>query len=541
MTRRAVLPVLILCAALWGPRGPAPARAAADDVPKAARDAGEVPGREVPEKPERAEEAPPPRAIPPEVQGILSKGNRFYALGDYDAARVQYLEAIKKDPGSPEGHYGLGMTYLALGDLNGAIIAWRRAGGVDSVTAGLFDQFKSFRAARDAVQAQLGATRRAQAAALARQEEPVGERYVKRGASGLFDSSTKAMLGRLELPPEAEGGAAPPPGDDVEAQDLAQTKLPRPATDLPLSVRDVPDAPADRSASAPPPPLDPGTAADPMARGVYYAQNGNDRAAVSAFEEVLASKPDDTDALTYLAGLYLAGGRPEKAEASYKRLALLEPDSSMPLTNLGGLYMNMGRYDEASETLRQALRRDPSDSLAMNNLAGVYYKTGRVDDAIRQLERAIAVNPKDLNAHNNLAGIYYRQERFDKAIEELQRILTIDPSHAVAAANLEEAYSRKREFEEARREQKMRARQIVLPSAEDARAVHAQIEKGADFARLAREKSIDPSAAKGGDLGFFAKGELDSEAEEAIRKLAPGEVSGVVKTPAGFCIFQRLD
>ncbi|MDP3937132.1 MAG: tetratricopeptide repeat protein [Deltaproteobacteria bacterium] len=548
---------LLLLADAFSLPVPALVFAATDDVPESLREAGEALGREVPESPKEGEdEAAPARAVPPEVQAILSKGNRFYALGDYDAARVQYLEAIRKDPGSPEGHYGLGMTYLALGDVNAAIIAWRRAGGVDSVTAGLFDEFRSFRSARDAVQSQLMATRRSQAEAVAREEQPVSERYVGRGASGLFDSSNRAMLGRLDIPPEEEtdtraqdgelpplgNTAFPPPPDAVAGEDLAQEQLPRAATEMPLSVQNVPDTPRP---GGPAPPavaaLSPEQAADPKARGIYYVQTGNDQGAVTAFEEVLATDPRDSDALSYLAGLYLAGGRADDAEGAYKRLARLEPASSVPLTNLGGLYLNLGRFDEASTTLQEALRLDPSDSLAINNLAGVYYKTGRVDDAVRELNRAIEINPEDLNSHNNLAGIYYRQERFEKAIEELQRILSLDPSHAVAAANLEEAYKRKREFESARSERKMRARQIVLPSEEEAKAVRAEIQDGNDFVRLARERSIDQTAAKGGDLGFFDKGDLDSEAEEAIRKLAPGEISGVVKTPGGYSIFQRLD
>ena len=314
---------LLLLAAVFSLSLSAPVFAASDDVPELLREAGESLGREVPEEPEREEEAAPARPIPPEVQAILSKGNRFYALGDYDAARVQYLEAIKKDPGSPEGHYGLGMTYLALGDLNAAIIAWRRAGGVDSVTAGLFDEFRSFRAARDAVQSQLMAARRTQAAAVARQEQQVSERYVKRGAGGLFDSSTKAMLGRLDVSPEGAseagaedgelpsvgGDALPPPGEAIAEEDLAQAQLPRPATEMPLSVLNVPDAPAPGAPAPPPvPTMSAEQAADPRARGIYYVQTGNDQGAVTAFEEVLASNPRDSDA-PELSGRALPGGR----------------------------------------------------------------------------------------------------------------------------------------------------------------------------------------------------------------------------------------
>ena len=528
---------------------PALCRAARDDAPESLRESAQDAARD--RSREEEKKRLPDRVIPPEVQALISKGNRFYALGEYDAARIQYLEALREDPSSPEAHYGLGMTYLATGDMNAAIVAWRRTGGVDTVTANLFDEFSSFRAARDAVQAQLRATRRSQAAALVRREEPVGEQYVKSGAGGLFDSSTRAMLGRLEMPEMSPGErqaglgilekeSLAPSGGGIAEENLAQAQLPRPVLEHSLSVLDVPDESAGRGAEAAPP-LSAAEAADPRARGFYYVRTGNDKSAITAFEEATAADPGDGESLEYLAGLYLAGARAAEAEEAYKRLALLRPDTSQPLTNLGGLYMNLGRYDEAVETLERAIERNPQDSLAMNNLAGVYYKTGRIDEAILQLKRAVDANPDDLNAHNNLAGIYYRREMFDLAIEQLQKILILDPSHGVAAANLEEAFKRKREFEGARRDRKMRARQIVLGSMEEARAARAEIRNEGDFVRVARERSIDPSGAKGGDIGFFSKGELESQVEEAILKLSPGEISGVVKTPAGYTIFQRLD
>jgi tetratricopeptide (TPR) repeat protein len=544
------------------PCGPLSAGAATDDTPEALRKQAEEAARRLEQEMEKGKEARvPPRIIPPAVQAHLARANRFYALGDYDAARVQYLEALKDDPKSPEAHYGLGITYLASGDLNSAIIVWRRAGGVDTVTANLFGEFRKFRAARDAVRSQLRSTRRKQARRLERSEKPVGERYVKRGVGGLFDSSTRAMLGRLEVaesssPDDADRTAGYPLEDQEELapasegiveEDLAQANLPRAASDLKLSVLDVRDeggaeAPERKPAeTAPPPPLSGPEAEDPRARGLYYIQIGNNEAAIAAFEEVLEDQPEDTQALEHLAGLHLAQGNADQAEETYQKLALLFPDESLPLTNLGGMYMNLGRFDEASEALQEALRRNPRDSLAMNNLAGVYYKTGRVDAAILQLKRAIEINPEDLNAHNNLAGIYYRQERFDRAITQLQKILNIDPGFGIAAANLEEAYKRKREFDAAKRLRKMRARQIVVSSRADAQEIRQEIKDGDDFVRLARERSLDPSGVKGGDLGFFSRGELDSQVEDAIKKLSPGEISGVVKTPAGYAIFQRLD
>jgi peptidyl-prolyl cis-trans isomerase C len=78
--------------------------------------------------------------------------------------------------------------------------------------------------------------------------------------------------------------------------------------------------------------------------------------------------------------------------------------------------------------------------------------------------------------------------------------------------------------------------QLVRAQAED---VLKQIRAGADFAQLARTRSQDSSsAARGGDLGFFAAGQMDPTFEMAAFALKPGEVSQVVETPYGFHIIK---
>lgn len=67
-----------------------------------------------------------------------------------------------------------------------------------------------------------------------------------------------------------------------------------------------------------------------------------------------------------------------------------------------------------------------------------------------------------------------------------------------------------------------------------------RIRKGEDFENLARQYSEDPSALKGGDIGFFSRGELIKNFEEAAFALRVGEVSDLVRTPLGFHII-RMD
>jgi parvulin-like peptidyl-prolyl isomerase len=74
-----------------------------------------------------------------------------------------------------------------------------------------------------------------------------------------------------------------------------------------------------------------------------------------------------------------------------------------------------------------------------------------------------------------------------------------------------------------------------------AEAVGQSLAEGADFAALAKTHSDDGSGKRGGDLGVFTKGVMNATFEEATLALKPGERSGVIQTPFGFHIIERLE
>jgi peptidyl-prolyl cis-trans isomerase C len=86
------------------------------------------------------------------------------------------------------------------------------------------------------------------------------------------------------------------------------------------------------------------------------------------------------------------------------------------------------------------------------------------------------------------------------------------------------------------------ARHILVETKEEADAIKADLDGGADFAAFAKEKSIDPgSGANGGDLGFFAKGMMVPEFETAAFALVnAGDVSEPVQSQFGWHII-KLD
>ncbi|MBW3015014.1 peptidylprolyl isomerase [Candidatus Woesearchaeota archaeon] len=88
-------------------------------------------------------------------------------------------------------------------------------------------------------------------------------------------------------------------------------------------------------------------------------------------------------------------------------------------------------------------------------------------------------------------------------------------------------------------EGQIRARHILVETEEEAEEIIEELKDGADFVELAKEKSIGPSGPSGGELGFFAKGEMVPEFEEAAFKLKVGEVSAPVETQFGFHVIKR--
>ena len=79
-------------------------------------------------------------------------------------------------------------------------------------------------------------------------------------------------------------------------------------------------------------------------------------------------------------------------------------------------------------------------------------------------------------------------------------------------------------------QEEVRARHILVDSEEEAKAILEQIKNGADFATLAKEKSKDPGAADGGDLGYFTKEQMVPEFADVAFKMYPGQLSNPVKT-----------
>ncbi|MEO2202927.1 peptidylprolyl isomerase [Paenibacillus pabuli] len=90
--------------------------------------------------------------------------------------------------------------------------------------------------------------------------------------------------------------------------------------------------------------------------------------------------------------------------------------------------------------------------------------------------------------------------------------------------------------------EQVRASHILVATKEEADEIKKQLDEGADFATLAKDKSTDTaSAASGGDLGFFGEGEMVEPFEKAAFSMKIDEISDPIKSDFGYHIIKKTD
>ena len=81
-----------------------------------------------------------------------------------------------------------------------------------------------------------------------------------------------------------------------------------------------------------------------------------------------------------------------------------------------------------------------------------------------------------------------------------------------------------------------------MKTEKEAQAVLDRLSKGKKFSNVAKEVSRDPGSGKrGGDLGWFTRGKMVKEFEQAAFTLQKGQTSPIVKTQFGYHIIRRLE
>lgn len=124
------------------------------------------------------------------------------------------------------------------------------------------------------------------------------------------------------------------------------------------------------------------------------------------------------------------------------------------------------------------------------------------------------------------------ERRALRAAEEIQRIVDTATTDEALQAAYDAAYG------DASPEVEFNASHILVETEDEAAALVTELEGGADFAELAKEKSTGPSGPRGGELGWFGLGAMVAPFEEAVATMEVGDISAPVQTQFGWHVIK---
>ena len=218
------------------------------------------------------------------------------------------------------------------------------------------------------------------------------------------------------------------------------------------------------------------------------------------------------------------------------------------------------------DSFEDAIRRELlSEKLQTVLSKSVYVADSEVERAyrdevekaeIRYIELPFARFAGQVTAEEAQLESYFAENQEEFRLPEKRRVgyllvdpLALEPMVAVDEADIGAFYEDNRD--EFTRQERVRARHILLrvadPSQDAAvlarlQEIRGRIAAGEEFAVLAAELSEDPSSKqRGGDLGFFGRGAMVSEFEEAAFGAAPGELVGPVRTNFGYHLIETVE
>jgi len=215
----------------------------------------------------------------------------------------------------------------------------------------------------------------------------------------------------------------------------------------------------------------------------------------------------------HLAAVFLA------ASLSFPVVAQEAPTAEKVLATVDGTDITLGHVISVQENLPAEYKGLPDDQL----LKGI------LDQLIQQA--ALAGTLGDDLSTRMVLGVEIERRAY------LSNMVLLSAARSAATEEaIKAAYDAR--YANAEPEAEYNASHILVATEEEAKALVEELAGGADFAELAKAKSIGPSGPNGGSLGWFGKGMMVPEFENAVITLEPDTVSVPVQTQFGWHVIK---
>src|SRR6516225_4711175 len=306
---------------------------------------------------------------------LVQNAANYMAAGEYGKAIIEYKNALKVEPRSPELQYKLGDAYSRNGQWQEAFLCFRKA--VDLRP--------------DYALAQL----------------TLGSFYL---AAKQYNDVTKAAQVVLAKDPENADA------NILLAEVYATNKnIPEAITVLEKVVKWHPDS-----------------SLAYLNLGVVYTMQGKPDAGLEQFQKAIEIDPKSVKARRTLATYYLSQKQFDKAEEQYRAAVTANPDSVQALQALAAFYIAQHRLSEAEPLYKNLVKLGKSSAQSQFSLANFYLGTGRPDQAGRLFEEIARNDPNFLPARLQLAEMDLSERKYDDAERAVRAILKERPKEPQA-------------------------------------------------------------------------------------------------------------
>jgi tetratricopeptide (TPR) repeat protein len=175
---------------------------------------------------------------------------------------------------------------------------------------------------------------------------------------------------------------------------------------------------------------------DVLTQALALHQAGKWAPAARLYQQVLAQKPDNADALHLLGVLHHQQGHHAEAAELIARAIAVNPNTATFHASLAAACIAVGQHERAAESCRKALSLQPEYAEAHNNLGQALMGLGQSAEAIEHFQAAVRLQPRLALFHLNLGLALHALRRFDEALRSYRRAVELEPEHAPAHANL---------------------------------------------------------------------------------------------------------
>ena len=196
-----------------------------------------------------------------------------------------------------------------------------------------------------------------------------------------------------------------------------------------------------------------------------------------------------------------------------------EPGLNTVVATVNGTDITLGHMIVARASLPEQYQQLPDEVLFKGILDQLVQQTALADTFSGDLPSRVTLSLEN-------------ESRSLTAAEVIEGVMSNPLDEDAIKAAYEEQYASQEQGDE------YNASHILVETEEEALAIKEELDNGADFAEMAREKSTGPSGPSGGSLGWFGKGMMVPTFEAAVVEMEAGAVSDPVQTQFGWHVIK---